>query len=114
MLKDVLEKIDVKEWLQLDGQNMRVYELHLHYLPRKAYSQLTNVRPQQILKYVETDFLIQLGQMLKKNLKKSYGDDLVLGNKPAGRTMTGNQSEEEGGEETSEKSVHEVSWTQLL
>lgn len=61
-----------------DGK--RVYELNLRYLPRKSYSNNTNLTPARIIKYIETRFLVRLTQTLKKYLKSNYCGELVFQN----------------------------------
>lgn len=75
-LKDVLEKIVVKEFIQLKNHT-RNYVLQLHYLPKTCYSNETNLKPCDIVKFVETRFLVRLEMMLKKQLKSNYNSDLV-------------------------------------
>lgn len=79
LLKDILEKVVVKESIRLK-EGLRIYELQLHYLPRKSYSNNTNVATSRILRYVETKLLNRIMQTLKKELKNNYSSELVLQN----------------------------------
>lgn len=110
VLRDVLEKIDVEESF-IGGQSVRTYKLHLHYLPREAYVNVTNLKPSQILNYVEKSFLTQLGQLLKKNLKTNYSSELILSSKSVSKNVNEKQNSEEDHEVAVDKSTHEVRYT---
>jgi DNA-directed RNA polymerase I subunit RPA1 len=100
VLKDVLEKVTVKESFRLKGQHVRVYKLHFHYLPRRAYSSFTNLKARHIMRYVGGPFLAKLHAMLKKNAKDSYSDaDLILDKQTS--TTKREHEDEDGGNEAS-------------
>lgn len=105
VLKDVLEKIIVKESISLEEGKIRLYELRLHYLPKKSYSGSTNVSPQRILKFVETKLLSRLDQMLKKNLKKSYTQQNLILDDGTSKRKGPRRNEEEEGDEGPEEDV---------
>ena len=57
-LADVLEKVDVTERLHLTENNRsRIYSLTFHFLPRDSYSDRFCVKPKQILRYFESNFV---------------------------------------------------------
>lgn len=107
MLKDVLEKIIVKEKVNLKDKR-RIYVLQLRYLPRKSYSSNTTVTPKKILKYVGNDLLILLGATLKKHLSEIYKGELV----GKGNANEKNRNSDETNEDALEQQV-DVSFRQF-
>uniref|UniRef100_A0A2K5IK92 DNA-directed RNA polymerase subunit n=1 Tax=Colobus angolensis palliatus TaxID=336983 RepID=A0A2K5IK92_COLAP len=72
-LGEVLQKIDVQEsFCMEEKQNkFRVYQLRFHFLPHAYYQQEKCLRPEDILRFMETRFFKLLMESIKKKNNKA-------------------------------------------
>lgn len=79
-LKDVLENITVKESVNLNLRQ-RQYMLKMTFIPHSLYKDMTNIKPKDIINYLQRDFGKKLNGLFRKHLKRNYGTDLIVQNK---------------------------------
>nr|CAG4651562.1 EOG090X00BV [Triops cancriformis] len=58
-LAEVLEKVDVSERIRTQGQRARIYVIKFTFLPRESYADRFCVKPDYLLRYFESRFVLK-------------------------------------------------------
>ncbi|XP_063313713.1 DNA-directed RNA polymerase I subunit RPA1 [Pelobates fuscus] len=71
-LSEVLHKVDVEETFQIEGKKVKyqVYKIKFHFLPFEYYQQEKALRPEDILRFMETRFFRIMFDAIKRRSAK--------------------------------------------
>ncbi|PSN44886.1 hypothetical protein C0J52_06198 [Blattella germanica] len=94
---DVLQFIKVSDKLLVHNERQHMYEIHLQFLPRKAYKSKFCVKPSDILKHVEKCFIKYMFSVFMKALNIKHSLIHVQEDSSAKRKKSnnGNDSDED-------------------
>ena len=97
IIADLLEKVVVTEKVQLKPNRARVIELKFQFLPHKNYKQNFGIKPEQILSYFESKFIIKVLMPVLAGVTKEKKVLVESGVDNDMKTKRGGGDDEEGG-----------------